>query len=272
MKGLIFGTGKLSNHLTRSTCWTAVSRQTCDISNIDSVREQVKIYQPEVIINCAAKTNLEYCDENKTDAYNTNTLGVINLLHLCEENNIKLVHISSGCLFDGNETISTEESTPTPAAWYTHTKVWADEYLQNYGYEDYLILRPRQMISAIEHPTNMLTKFANYGTIYAHKELNSLTCVEDFIDMLEHLVSINAKGIFNCSNDGVVTPYQIALGVQAYIEPSLEVNESDYEHTLTLQPNKRVNTILCNEKLKSTGYKPRTATDALEWCLKNYNG
>ena len=244
MKGLIFGTGKLSNHLTRGSGMPAVARQTCDISNIDSVREQIKIYQPEVIINCAAKTNLEYCDENKTDTYNTNTLGVINLLHLCEENNIKLVH----------------------------TKVWADEYLQNYGYEDYLILRPRQMISAIEHPTNMLTKFANYGTIYAHKELNSLTCVEDFIDMLEHLVSINAKGIFNCSNDGVVTPYQIALGVQAYIEPSLEVNESDYEHTLTLQPNKRVNTILCNEKLKSTGYKPRTATDALEWCLKNYNG
>ena len=272
MKWLIFGTGKLADHLVRSYGVMAIPRRTCDISNIESCRKQIELYKPSVVINCAAKTNLEYCEENKKTTYDTNTLGVINLLHLCKEKNIKFVHVSSGCLFDGNQTISTEESVPTPAAWYTYTKVWADEYIQNYGHKDHLILRPRQMISAVAHPTNMLTKFAGYGIIYAHKELNSITCVEDFVGMLKHLVEGGHTGIYNCSNEGTITPYQVALGVHEYIEPTLCVRESDYEHTLTLQPNKRVNTILSNEKLKATGYQPRPATEALEWCLKNYNG
>jgi len=271
MKWLVFGTGKLADHLVRAFGSTAVSHKICDIGDRDSCRKQIELYNPTVVINCAAKTNLEYCEENKKVSYETNTGGVINLLHLCAEKGIKFVHISSGCLFDGNHIISTEESVPTPAAWYTHTKVWADQYIQHYGYDDYLILRPRQMVSAIAHPTNMLTKFAHYGVIYAHSEPNSITCVEDFVRMLHHLLKVEARGVFNCCNDGVVTPLQVALGVRDYIAPQLKVHESDYEHTLTLQPNKRVNTILANDKLKATGFKPRDATAALNWCLKAYN-
>jgi len=270
MKCLIFGTGKVSAHLLVDADYITVPHSACDIADIASIRDYIKKYDPDVVINCAAKTNLEYCQENKEESYRTNTLGVINLLHSCSQGNIKFVHISSGCLFDGNEAVSTEESIPTPAAWYTYTKAWADAYIENYGYDNYLILRPRQMISAIEHPTNMLTKFSKYGVIHAHKELNSLTCVEDFSEMMRHLLHVGATGTFNCCNEDLVTPYEIAVGVRDYIESSLEVHEADYEYTLTLQPNRRVNTILSNEKLKNTGYIPRTAQDALKWCLQNY--
>lgn len=268
---IVFGSGKLATHLMDANT-LCIPRVECDISSIDSVRRKIHSFstKPTTIINCAAKTNLEYCEDNKSSAYMTNTLGVINLLHLCAEYGIKFVHISSGCLFDGNSTVSTEESQPTPAAWYTHTKTWADDYIKNYGYNNYLILRPRQMISAIPHPTNMITKFCNYEQIFAHKEQNSITCVEDFCDMLAHLVKIDATGIFNCCNEGTLTPYDIAVGIKRHVKPSLKVEEATYEHTLTLQPNRRVNTILSNEKLKSTGYNPRHCAEALEWCLKTY--
>ena len=68
----------------------------------------------------------------------------------------------------------------------------------------------------------------------------------------------------------MITPYEIALGVKRYIKPELTVIKSTYEYTLTLQPNRRVNTILSNDKLKATGYHPRSAQEALEWTLKNY--
>ena len=126
------------------------------------------------------------------------------------------------------------------------------------------------MISAIANPTNMLTKFSHYDEIYAHKELNSITCVEDFREMMNLLIKRDERGIFNCCNDGLVTPYDIALGVKKYIHPELVVHEATYEETLKLQPNRRVNTILSNEKLKATGYVPRTAAAALEWALTNY--
>jgi len=271
MKRLVFGTGKLAQHLLDKNT-TCISRLECDISILDHIKRTIhsQPIKPDAIINCAAKTNLEYCEENKDEAYLTNTLGVINLLYMCAVYNIKFVHISSGCLFDGNQTISTEDTIPTPAAWYTHTKTWADEYIKQYGYENYLILRPRQMISSKVHPTNMLTKFCNYEKISVHEEQNSITCVEDFCAMLDHLVKKNETGIFNCCNEGTLTPYDIALGIKKYIKPALEVISASYEHTLTLQTNKRVNTILSNDKLKSTGYVPRSAQTALAWCLKNY--
>jgi len=269
MMRLILGTGKVST-IIQNDDDVVISREECDIANFGRLEKVFLNFRPDVVINTAAKTNLEYCEAHKRISYNTNTLGPINLLHLCEAYNAKLIHISSGCLFDGNDKIADETSIPNTSVWYTHIKKWADEYIENYGYDNYLILRPRQMISATSHPTNMLTKFSNYEKIYAHREPNSITCVEDFKEMLEHLIAQDSRGTFNCCNDGVVTPYEIALGVQEYIKPQLLVEEASYEYTLTLQANRRVNTILSNEKLKSTGYHPRTAKEALKWTLQNY--
>ena len=88
--------------------------------------------------------------------------------------------------------------------------------------------------------------------------------------MLEHLIHEEQTGVFNCCNDGVTTPYAVARGVREFIKPEMVVHLATYEETLQMQPNRRVNTILSNQKLKNTGYQPRTATAALAWTLENY--
>jgi dTDP-4-dehydrorhamnose reductase len=269
MKKVIFGAGKVS-HILDGEGVTILNRGQCDIGELNAVRQALDAHQPSVVINCAAKTNLEYCEENREEAYISNTVGAAHLMMACAERNIFFAHISSGCLFDGNQEVMTEKSVPTPAVWYTRTKNWADEFIQHHGYDRYLILRPRQIISAVPHPTNMLTKFAQYEDFYVHEEPNSITCLEDMKEMIEHLLTIQAHGIYNCVNDGVISPYEVALGVKEYINPPMNVMVASYEHTLTLQPNKRVNTILSNEKLHRTGFQPRDCRDALKWCLKNY--
>jgi len=269
MKRLIFGKGKVSNIISR-TGDVVLSREDCDICDASRVKNILLQISPDVVINCAAKTNLEYCQENKGEAYMSNTAGIINLLDACSKMNIKFVHISSGCLFDGNGTLSTEESAPTPAVWYTWTKKWADEIIENFGYENYLILRPRQLISRVAHPSNMLTKFSKLEKIRAIDEPNSLTCIEDFGEMIEHLLKIDATGIFNCCNTGVVSPYQIAVMMSQTITPQLEVEHVSYDELLSVLPNKRVNTILSVDKLINAGFQPRSAENALMWCLENY--
>lgn len=270
MPRLILGKGKVSN-IIKNAEDIVLSRSECDITNLDMLNAAIDLYSPEVIINCAAKTNLEFCEDNKKEAYMSNTFGMINLLTVCQTNNIKLVHISSGCLFDGNHEVSTESSDPTPAVWYTWTKKWADEIIQNFGYDNFLILRPRQLISAVEHHSNMLTKFASMDSIGAIDEPNSLTCIEDFSLMIDHLLSINATGIYNCANPGLVSPLDIAHAVREFINPNLRVSEVSYEELLSVLPNRRVNTILSIDKLIESGHSPRQADEALVWCLKNYN-
>jgi len=269
VKKLILGNGKVPA-IIRDDKTIVLPRTECDITFIDQIVAQLQNHQPDVVINCAAKTNLEDCEINKHESFLVNTVGVANVLKVCSDMNIKFVHISSGCLFDGNDKISTEDSEPDPKVWYTRTKTWADDYIQNFGYKNYLILRPRQLISARPHKSNMLTKFLSLDRIDAIDEKNSLTCIEDFKVWIDHLINVDATGIYNCSNDGTVSPYDIAVELKNQIKSSLVVHKTTYESFLKTIENKRVNTILSNEKLKSTGASIRSAKEALDWCLKNY--
>jgi len=269
MKRLIFGKGKVSEIIKRDGD-VILSREECNISSMEEVRGILKKNPSTIILNCAAKTNLEYCQDNKVETFLSNTKGVLNLIKISSDLNIKLVHISSGCLFDGNSSVSDEQSRTTPAVWYTWTKKWGDEIIKNFGYNNYLILRPRQLISIIPHRSNMITKFATMEAIQAIDEPNSITCIEDFGLMIDHLLKINATGVYNCCNSGVTTPYEVALMIKKYINPNLSVTKIPYLELLKKMPNKRVNTILSNDKLINSGFNPRTASEAVEWCVREY--
>lgn len=270
MSYTIFGDGKVSK-IIRDLDSRIITHKECDITNLDQVNSVFSsIRKDDIILNCVAVTNLEDCQVNKNLSFDVNVKGTLNLLTASANNGNKFVHISSGCLFDGNDIISTEESIPTPAVWYTWTKKWADEVIQNFGYDNYLILRPRQLISSISHPSNMITKFLSFDEISAIDEPNSLTCIEDFKLMIDHLVEIDERGVFNCCNTGVLSPYDIALKIRHYLKRSLNVKKVSYEKLLEQLPNKRVNTILSCDKLIQTGFIPRDALNALHWCLENY--
>jgi dTDP-4-dehydrorhamnose reductase len=266
---LIIGNGKVSQLIRRSGD-AVLSRPNVDLRSKESIQKAVNEIRPTAVINCAAVTNLEYCQDNKVEAYETNTLGSNNLLEVCANAGIKLVHISSGCLFDGNQRITTESSLLTPRVWYTWTKAWADQYIENYGYENYLILRPRQLFCRLPYKSNIITKFASMREIRAIKEENSAVCIEDLGHMIDHLLNVNATGVFNCANEGTITPYDMAIGIRDRINPELRVSDISYEDFLKTIPNRRVNTIQAIDKLKSTGYIPRNVKDAFEDCLINY--
>jgi dTDP-4-dehydrorhamnose reductase len=168
-----------------------------------------------VVINTAALINLEYCEHNKEECYAVNTLGALNVARACDALGWKLVHISSGCVFDGMGTGKeySETDEPTPASFYAVSKAEADKMILNANLTiPILILRPRQLVSAIPYKTNLLTKFLSVPQPARFIEsANSITCIENFCDMVDHLLNVNATGIFNCANQGTISPYEIAV-------------------------------------------------------------
>lgn len=245
-----------------------------DITNEEQIKEYLKSFSyvktyEIVVINTAAKINLEFCEKEKEIAYKTNVVGALNLLKYCSKYNYKFVHISSGCIFDGNDKFYTEDDIPSPKAWYTRTKVWADEIITNFGYENYLILRPRQLISSSPNPTNLLTKFLSFNEINAIDESNSITCIEDMCRALNFMLENGLTGIFNVVNQGVCTPYEIALALKK-IKPELMVNKISYNDFLKTVDVKRVNTLLDGQKLIDHGFDMRYADVALKLCIKYY--
>ena len=88
---------------------------------LDSVLDQI---QPDWLVNCAAMTNLEVCEQYPEQARRLNVDLPAQLANACAERAIRFVHISTDAVFDGKKTdFYTEEDAPNPPGLYSQTKL-----------------------------------------------------------------------------------------------------------------------------------------------------
>ena len=77
----------------------------CDITNFVQIKKVIDQIKPDIIINCAAYNNVDEAEENPELAYLVNSKAVDNLVQICKEKSIFLVHYSSDYVFDGKREI-----------------------------------------------------------------------------------------------------------------------------------------------------------------------
>jgi dTDP-4-dehydrorhamnose reductase len=101
-----------------------------DITNLGVVKHAVDEFAPDLIINCAAYTNVDEAEKQEHQALMVNGLGVQNLCILCQEHDIPLVHFSTDYVFDGTKpspyTIY-DETNPINA--YGRSKLLGEKYI-----------------------------------------------------------------------------------------------------------------------------------------------
>ena len=254
-KILIFGNGQIGNFYNdyfKTVGWE-VKISDADITKKDEVQNSIEKFKPTVVINTAAMTNLEWCNENRLEAFNVNTLGADNVAKECDKQHIYFIHFSSGCIFQSIDKFDAkvETDTPNPAAFYSFTKVWSEDLVKFNKSKDfkYLILRPRQPISSKFHNKNMLVKMLTFTKFVDTP--NTLTVVEDLLDWTKVLIEQRKTGIYHVANDGYTTPYNIALLLKKYILKELPTELISKQDLDKMLPNKRVDTVLDVNKLKS---------------------
>ncbi len=74
-----------------------------DITNMDQVMALISAEKPEVVINCAAYTQVDKAEEEKDKAFAVNWLGVQNLALACAFHQISLCHFSTDYVFNGEK-------------------------------------------------------------------------------------------------------------------------------------------------------------------------
>ena len=261
MKILIFGNGQvgnLYNNYFKNNANDLVSGFESQIAKADitdkaQIEEVILEFGPNVVINTAAKTNLEWCSQNKLEAFNVNVLGADNIAQVCDKRDIYFIHFSSGCIFESkNESdVKTEDSIPNPAAYYSFTKVWAEQIIQFDKNPDFkfLILRPRQPVSSEVNYKNMLVKFLTFTKFVDTP--NTGTVLEDMLDWTAEIIKKQPIGTLNLANEGWTTPYKIAELLRKHVLPELPIELITKEELDKLTPNRRVDTILDVSKLKT---------------------
>lgn len=257
-KILIFGRGQLGSFYRDyfTSQGIEVESPAGDIREESFVSGAVSASSPDLIINAAAKTSIDWCEVNRLEAFEINALGSDVVAKVAEERGVYLMHISSGCVQESKspEVVHLEDDAPHPLCFYSWTKVWAENLLTERaarGTLKVLILRPRQLLSSMVSPRNALVKMMTYSKFIDTP--NSCTVVEDMMRVTEQLVSMDAVGLYNIVNPGVTSPLRIAGLLKTHVKPEMNVSAISKEELNRMTLAKRIDCVLSTAKLEKHG-------------------
>ena len=216
----------------------------------------------DTIINCIGFANTRYCEkrENFQQIVKVNGDFVNFLSRWCKEFNIKLAHVSTGCLYDRQTGLVNENDFISAHCNYVVSK-WIGE--NGCDLERDLIIRPRLYFSDIKNPLNLICKLPNFKIIL--NELNSVTSTRTIVEAVTHLLCHNQTGIFNVANDGAYTIKQLSEAIGYEWDQSQVVTQSELHKSQGLY---LVNNVMDLSKLKEF-YHPRDAIEEFKWCYNN---
>jgi dTDP-4-dehydrorhamnose reductase len=265
---LILGKGFIGERLQR-----AFNCRITDawIKSYKDAEKIIKKYKPRIIINCIGingKRNVDDCELDIDGVLLANSFIPVILAEAALRNNIKLVHFSSGCIFNfdykNDKPIKEDNQDYFFKLFYSRSKIYAERAIEKLA-RDYniLILRIRIPLINEKHPKNLLDKLLKYNKVIDIP--NSVTYIPDFIKALKHLLKINAKGIYNVVNKGGLRYPKLMQVYKKYFP----------EYKFEVVPIKnlgliRTDLILSTSKLSKTGFKIRHINSVLEECIKSW--
>ncbi|MBS3125174.1 sugar nucleotide-binding protein [Candidatus Woesearchaeota archaeon] len=273
MKVLIFGRGwmgkKFFDYLNLQGHTVVLSD--ADITREDQVVHAIRTHAPDTILNCAGKKgtpNVDWCESHREETFRSNVLGPLVLKTVCEREGKYFVHISTGCIYEGNNNgrgWSEKDSPNYFGSFYSRTKAMAEDLL---GDGNILQLRLRMPVTSFPESGNLVTKLVAYRRIISFP--NSLSIVDDFIHAATELMKKSCMGIYNVTNPGTVTHAQILDLYKELVDPNYSYSVMSMEELMRITKTGRCNCVLDTSKLAAEGIKMPPIREALRNALSTY--
>ncbi|TKY82338.1 dTDP-4-dehydrorhamnose reductase [Pectobacterium polonicum] len=230
-----------------------------DITDLERVEEVVKNFQPDAIVNAAAYTAVDKAESEPELAAKINVIGPENLAIVASKQGIRLVHVSTDYVFDGNATEPyREDSTTNPLSVYGKTKLAGEQAVAKASPEA-IIVRTAWVFS--EYGNNFVKTMLRLA-----KERDTLSIVNDQRgcptyagDLAQAIISLLEKnaegGIYHYCGDKEVSWYEFAKTIfemaeqQGVIDKIPQVTEISTEHYPTPAHRPQYSSLSC-EKIK----------------------
>ena len=223
--------GEGFQHISKDTtndfvfCYTKnkiLNGEHIDITNNDDVSSFLKLHRPDVTINCSAITDLDFCEKNKSQALNVNSLGAQKLAHACNLYDSHLIHISTDYVFDGKAGPYRENDVPNPISYYGQTKHQSEELILKEN-ENFCVVRTGMLYGWCQNKQNLATMIiSELRNDKQVKLINNLQVSPSYTDNIAELILelalMKISGIFNVANSSIVTRYDFGLLVSEVFE------------------------------------------------------
>ncbi|WP_298498917.1 dTDP-4-dehydrorhamnose reductase [uncultured Methanobrevibacter sp.] len=179
--------------------------KTLDITDKDKTIDFIVENKPDVVINCAAYTDVDGCETNQELAYAVNGDGVRNLALGCRQIDCPLVHISTDYVFDGTARDPIEEDGEIgPISVYGKSKLKGEQAIQEI-LDKYYILRTAWLygINGKNFPKTMLELAKNHSEItVVYDEVGTPTYTPDLAYGISQIIETDYYGIYHLTNSG----------------------------------------------------------------------
>ncbi len=212
--------------------------QKLDFRNYDNYLDKVSKFSPDWLFHIGAYTDLEYCEVNPEDTYDTNTNSVKHAVKIANELEIPLLYVSTAGIFDGKKSTYDETDQPIPLGHYGNSKYLGEVYIQENSNE-YIICRAGWMMGGGEKKDKkfiqkLITQIKNGKTtlqIVDDKD-GTPTYTHDFAKNAKALIESNHRGLFNMVCGGLTSRYEVAQELLKILKideiVSLEKVSSDF--------------------------------------------
>ena len=185
-----------------------------DVRDYHEVHRDISYYEPRVLINLAAMTDLEECEQNAGNAISTNAGGAQNCVALAAKFGIPYVYISTAGIFDGKKAFYFDHDIPHPLCVYAKSKYWGEQAAKTY--EKSLVLRCGWQMGSCEKDKKFIGKIMKQLKS-GSKELNVVadklgtpTYVKDFTMQIDHMLRAHVYGVYNAVCKGNASRYDVA--------------------------------------------------------------
>ena len=263
MKILITGATGMLGHdlyevLSQKHNLILTGSKTLDITDESAVMKFVSESEPDIVINAAAYTNVDGCEENRDLAFKVNGEGVKNLALACRKNNCVLAHVSTDYVFNGENTRPwLEDDEVEPINVYGESKLKGEEEIIK-NLDKYFIIRTAWLYgeNGGNFPKTMLELAENHSEItVVYDEVGCPTYTPDLAEAISELIESDKYGIYNITNSGHCSWCEFAKYIFEIAKKDIKVVPVTADEFK--RPASRPHySVLDNKKWIENGFKP----------------
>jgi dTDP-4-dehydrorhamnose reductase len=242
-----------------------------DITDFEALNKFLVEHKPDIIINSAALTNVDACEDQTELCWKLNVDAVEQLKHYAEKENAFLLHLSTDFIFDGKDGPYDESATPNPLSYYGKSKLASEELLTK-SKARYAIARTVLVYGVAEKMSRSNIVLWAINAVRSGKPLKIVndqfrtpTLAEDLADGCVKICLLEKEGVYHLSGKDYMNVFEMVDRVADYF--NLEKSQITEVSSLELgQPANRPpkTGFIIDKAINDLGYDPVSFEEGLQ--------
>jgi dTDP-4-dehydrorhamnose reductase len=212
----------------------------CDITDRAQVSRLFQTHRPSLLLNCAAHTGVDQCEDEVDRANAINGTGPGHLAELCREYRAQLIHFSTDFVFDGHiDHPYRPDDTPSPLSAYGKSKLLGEQAIQKVHQLSWIIVRTAWLFGRYGNcfPKVIVDRArAGHALKVVNDQVGCPTYAPDLARAVFDLVDRQATGIWHLSNSSPTNWFEFAQAIVKEFEIEAEVTPISTAQWVAMRP------------------------------------